>query len=674
MVKVLPNTFGRHVFDLIEKHLRNMAHSTSEQTCRMHMDAAMVTLRDRCSHSDLAINKLKALYEDRLSFADYSIQKIQSIRGRRGSTCSESNHSSIIINLNRGVRGRNTYTENPTTFFKDLLNRQAAHIVKWNTTLFNEGQKMSIHMDKLKKSVPRNIELEEGASWLCYKSFMRFLNNWHRAKDEYVLHYGDGAQRFVQSRKHEHAPPRMFEKLDDNTFTRCSCADRIAYEEQCTHEIVMYGMEFRKDLFAEWHQRRICISCSSNPAVDDGLRNGTSVDVALSRSRIGENPFQIETDEISSLKNERNTTCATGEHSCRDVSTNHIHSNKRGLVTNRQIIDATAEFCGCLKNCSGETKDKFFALLLDMIKGAKLDGKHTSSLLSASNSQSEIDMSIQETIRKYQCSFLPSEGCFQPVNPTTLTLSTPDRNVRGRQVKKRLMPTAERECRSVRPGKKTKATCSFCREVNHKVNTCYKRRQLSCLGKEFILCDDEAFHHHHRNLIETLEGYGPNNGFDISAQPSIQDTISTKSGFRHIVVEKSFSFSQRNIIGKRLPMRDMYFEIKFIDDHGNVINDEPVFLASGKCMELYFDNASRRSRAKKVFVYDRTAENYPPHGEGFLSFTPNESNHDHPQYPLSNHVSDHHPFAEWEPTCQTVTPEIFGKRGWSHLEIAFDDE
>ena len=665
MFKVLPNTFGRRVFDIIEKHLRNMAHAGSEQMCRMHLDAAMATLRERCKNSDFAICKLKDLYEDRLSFADYSIKKIQSIRGRRGSTCSESNHSSIIIHLNRGVRGRNSYTENPTTFFKDLLDRQAVHILKGNTTLFNEGQKMSIHMDRLKKSVPRNIELEEGASWLCYNSFMRFLNNWHRAKDDYVLQYGEGTQRFVQSRKHENASPRMFEKVGVNTYTRCSCSDRIAYEEQCTHEIVMYGMEFRKELFAPWHQRRICISCSPNPVLDDSDKKCSTVNDALSRSRVGQNPFLSDD---------------TANHICADDSKSHIHLNKgqesksafhlnkRGLVSNRQIIDATAEFCGCLKNCSGETKEKFFALLLDMIKGAKLDGKHSSSLLSASNTQSEIDKSIKETIRKYQCSFLPSEGCFNPVNPSTLTLSIPDKNVRGRQVKKRLMPTFERECRRVRPAKKSKSTCSFCREIDHKVNTCYKRRDLSSQAKEFILCDDEAFNHHHRNLIETLEGYGPNNGFDISAQHNIQDSISTKSGFRHLLIEKSYSFSQRNIIGNRTSMREMYFEIKFIDDHGNLINNEPVFLASGKCLELYFDNASKRSRTKKVFVYDRSSENFPAHGEGYLPKSTNENTCDHPPFPLTNAFVS----PDWDTICDIATPEFTEER--VQLKLSFDEE
>ena len=101
---------------------------------------AVSLLKQNPNHSHSLINDLKELYSERASFALYSVKSIQGNRGRRGSSCSESNHSSIIIHLNDGVRSLNKYCEHPTTLFKDLLRRQEYHIKKWNNKLFEERE------------------------------------------------------------------------------------------------------------------------------------------------------------------------------------------------------------------------------------------------------------------------------------------------------------------------------------------------------------------------------------------------------------------------------------------------------------------------------------------------------------------------------------------------------
>ena len=83
-------------------------------------------------HKEDHLRCLKDFYDDRHSYADYSILQIPGLRGFRGSSCAESNHSSILVHLNDGSRGENKYKEHPTTLFKDLLRRNQSHIKKWN--------------------------------------------------------------------------------------------------------------------------------------------------------------------------------------------------------------------------------------------------------------------------------------------------------------------------------------------------------------------------------------------------------------------------------------------------------------------------------------------------------------------------------------------------------------
>ena len=120
-VQILPNKFGLYAFGLIENELRSMAHSQSERECLDHYLKGAEIIKRRCKNNDVKLNDLRNVYDQRLNFAFFSIKKIRSTRGRIGSSCSESNHSSILINLNHGVRALNNYTEHPTTLFRDLL-------------------------------------------------------------------------------------------------------------------------------------------------------------------------------------------------------------------------------------------------------------------------------------------------------------------------------------------------------------------------------------------------------------------------------------------------------------------------------------------------------------------------------------------------------------------------
>ena len=61
---------------------------------------------------------------NKMQYAEYCISQVPGNRGRKGSAISESNHSSVLIYLNDGVKGTNTYQEHPMILVCDLLARQ----------------------------------------------------------------------------------------------------------------------------------------------------------------------------------------------------------------------------------------------------------------------------------------------------------------------------------------------------------------------------------------------------------------------------------------------------------------------------------------------------------------------------------------------------------------------
>lgn len=215
-----------------------MANANTEDECKKAFDDSVRILRTRCSNGHVSINVLKDLYEERASFAQYSLRNIPSSRGRRGSTCSESNHSSIIIHLNGGQRSVSEYTEHPATMFRDLLIRQSDHIKKWNSELFNQGNLLKVEMNRLVQSSPRNFCLEKAAGFLCLLSYYRFKDASLRSQD-YVSHMNEdeegNVECTIQSKRYDTAPPRIFKLQSDGFFSRCTCHNRISFQEQCVH-------------------------------------------------------------------------------------------------------------------------------------------------------------------------------------------------------------------------------------------------------------------------------------------------------------------------------------------------------------------------------------------------------------------------------------------------------
>ena len=135
-----------------------MAHSKSEESFHRAYIKAENILRQRCKNSHSKINDLREIYDQRLNFASYSIRGIKSSRGRIGSSSSESNHSSILVNLNNGNRAMNQYTEELRSFRN--AKREAGHSPKLSDGNKKQKQSGATRFDKKFKRAVSQVVAE----------------------------------------------------------------------------------------------------------------------------------------------------------------------------------------------------------------------------------------------------------------------------------------------------------------------------------------------------------------------------------------------------------------------------------------------------------------------------------------------------------------------------------
>ena len=493
MCKILPNRFGKSTYLLIENNLRKMANASTEEECNDQFNNAKRIIRTTCSDAHEKMILLNELYEERCSFSLYSIRNIPGSRGRRGSTSSESNHSSLVIHLNGGQKSVSEYTEHPATMFRDLLSRQANHIKKWNEKLFNQGNEMKVEMNRLLQSSPRNGILEKAAGYLCLPSYYRFKEAVIRSKDyvSYSTEDEEGnVECIVQSKRYDSAPPRSFKLKSDGFYSRCTCARRKGFQEQCVHEIIVYE-GFVHLLFAEWHKKRSCVTCSESPVMSD--MNIHSIEPSLP-TLLQERMSQRKSCKLSLTPVSKKV----------EYSSDSSHDDTSRDVTYREWQKVQRELDGAFRNAGSTTKTKVMALQLEIRNALHLDGQVVSSSLVKNdiNFGSNVDDVFQNIVNNYRKSFSPQKGNF---NPLQRSIAIPSHAVRSRQPHKRLLPMSERVGSSFRKNKKVKPTCGFCREENHRIGTCPKKDRFKSVGEEFVLCNDSKSKYACRQLIDKLE-------------------------------------------------------------------------------------------------------------------------------------------------------------------------
>ena len=101
-----------------------MCYSRTESQFEESFSKAMSILQEKQNRNENLEEQLRKFYNKCSTYAPYTLSKTRGTCGCRGSSISESNHSSVLVHLNEGDKFGKTYCEKLHTLVKDLLFRQ----------------------------------------------------------------------------------------------------------------------------------------------------------------------------------------------------------------------------------------------------------------------------------------------------------------------------------------------------------------------------------------------------------------------------------------------------------------------------------------------------------------------------------------------------------------------
>ena len=120
---VLPKQFGSECYNLIQSNVKQMIFAKTKERFDEHYKQAMDLLENREKRQMKHETCLREFESMKETYATYILCKKKGTRGKHGSSISESNHSSILVHLNDGIKNGNLYCEKPQTLVKDLFQR-----------------------------------------------------------------------------------------------------------------------------------------------------------------------------------------------------------------------------------------------------------------------------------------------------------------------------------------------------------------------------------------------------------------------------------------------------------------------------------------------------------------------------------------------------------------------
>ena len=146
----LPKLFGPS-YALISSKVREMVTATSSEKFEHAYTTAMEILTATASFNQQHIDTLIDFKSKKESYSSYILSKTKGTRGKHGSSLSESNHSSVLIqHLNDGNKYKNNYCEEPMTLVKDLFLCEQYLVNKFNSVLYGEKVKLETELHVLR--------------------------------------------------------------------------------------------------------------------------------------------------------------------------------------------------------------------------------------------------------------------------------------------------------------------------------------------------------------------------------------------------------------------------------------------------------------------------------------------------------------------------------------------
>jgi hypothetical protein len=265
----LQDIFGKSIYEVIHEELSQMIRARSEKYFEEALSNATCLLQRLGERSGEAENKLETFANKRHEYAQYCISRMPGSRGLHGSSNSESNHSSVLCHLNDGHTTHNNYCEEAITLIKDLLARQNKHCNTMNALLFNDTNLLLLEKETLLQSrinVGRSSDLVNALGFLCRPEYERYKQARKEAFQELGHSIASNGTHIIHSNE-PNTPQVEFHSIED----RCtSCAQAVAHERQCKHEICLLGFKIDPTRWKKRHRARSRMGVSTFGWVQHG--------------------------------------------------------------------------------------------------------------------------------------------------------------------------------------------------------------------------------------------------------------------------------------------------------------------------------------------------------------------------------------------------------------------
>lgn len=601
---VLPKRFGDVHFQSIKDELRKMCNAKSEEEHTRTFNAAMSVLQSRLNRTEKPEDELIKCRNERSSYAHYILSTVKGSKGRHGSSLAESNHSSVLIFLNDGERQLSVYKENPHTLVKDLFQRQAVHINKFNQELYN--QKIRLDTEKQRFNGSTHKALVSAIDCLCLNSYEKFKSRVSRLSEYEMVEISDN-HRVVKSKKYVSATPKhCYRSGNDGHFSCQSCEGSIAFQEQCEHSLMSNDEIFIESHFENRHLRRdVCHgSYSSSDDISESSYSNDDTQTQEFGSNHNEDDdstssvFEFSQDQADRYENE-------------DIAQSKSNNSTKALSFS-EVRDIFDEILSHYDKCPTNVKFALGSIAISLKNMSQSDGKDNGlfdkepTLLD----DNELSTMMTELIHAHKNSFLPSQNAFIPSSKRSNDSRKSSHS--NHSNKKRLKPMREehrkKSSNSTCSAKKSPSTlvaqintkaikqCSFCgsRESGDNFGNCKRRKELQNTAVEYPFCATE---HGFDWLLRRFEHDQP--FMTPNVVGNLLTNMSSAKG-KHVYIHHVWSTN----IHIGMSIRDMCFEISFLNKLGCV--DSTRYQITGQCFNEILSNLN--SLQSKRFVYDATKE------------------------------------------------------------------
>lgn len=129
-------------YELLKSHIPLMVHTSSESDYECILLSTKNLLEAQTSKNNQDKEDLEHFLSLCCNYSEFMLNEISGNRGLHGSAVSEQNHSSILIYLNYGLKGKNMYYQHPITIIKDLLCRHKTHINKTSGIIIGQAKRL----------------------------------------------------------------------------------------------------------------------------------------------------------------------------------------------------------------------------------------------------------------------------------------------------------------------------------------------------------------------------------------------------------------------------------------------------------------------------------------------------------------------------------------------------